>query len=340
MQIEKQTKTDNKAHRKDKKESKNLTILKKDPKSNSKKKKDKDNINYTFADYLSLENANLILSYGPQIYEYSRFIDGLSYDLKESEVKMIDILKPHSITHEIRTKLVDWIFEVLFAYKCDDNTFYLTMHLIDAYLKKVKSKLENSDIHLLGVTCLYIASKFEDMSPLDLETIKTRIAHNKFTDKEIRIKEREIMKTLEFKIITANMAEFIRNFIFDFVFNNNKVITKLNFSKEIDVLEKTAIYISKIVLHSALFSGFKNSLKAIALIILAFDLTRAHLPSFSGQLESFTNEWIKFLVEQSRYEPDHILQMYNKIKEYYESFDSLQNIQHNFKKNCTLPLTK
>ena len=337
MQLEKQTKTDNKVHNKENKESENVNKLEKDPNSNSKKEKDKDDTNYTFADYLSLENANLILSYGPQIYEYSIFIDGISYDLKESEVIMIDILKRHSISHEIRTKLVDWIFEVLFAYKCNDNTFYLTIHLIDAYLKKVKSKLGNSDIHLLGVTCLYIASKFEDMSPLDLETIKTTIAHNKFTDKEIRIKEREIIKTLEFKIITANMAEFIRNFIFDFVFNNKKAITKLNFSKEINVLEKTAIYISKIVLHSAFFSGFKNSLKAIALIILAFDLTRAHLPSFSGKLETFTNQWIKFLVEQSRYEPDHIMQIYNKIKEYYESFDSLPNIHHNFKKNCTLP---
>lgn len=287
--------------------------------------------------FLEIENSKLIITYGPAVYEYSRYLEGLTYNLKDSEVKLIEILKDHEITPHIRTKLVDWLFEVLYAYKCDESTIYLTIHLLDAYIFKSRLKLTNSELHLIGVTALYIASKLEDLCPLDLNTVKMKICHNKFSEKELKRKEKHMLETLDFKIIFASTLDFIKNFIYDYEFNNKKVFAKIHVKEEIKYLEESAIFISKIILHNDIFTGFKSSIKAIACIILAFDLVRANVPSFAGEIEKFTNEWLKFLVEQSRYEPDHILQLYNKIKEYYEGFDSIPLIQHNLKKNVSMP---
>lgn len=296
--------------------------------------------NYTINDYPDMENSKLILSYGPQVYEYSRYIEGLAYTLKDAEVKLIEVLKGHEVTPQIRTKLIDWLLEVLYAYKCEEATIYLAMHLLDAYFYRSKKKVNNSDIHLIGITCLYIASKFEDLYPLDINTVRIRISHCKFTEKEIHDKEKQILELLDFKIITASTLDFIKNFIYDFLYNNKKVISKIQGTTNITILEETAIYISKLIIHSDIFSGFKSSIKAIACIILAFDIVRVNVPEFNGEIEKFTNEWIKFLVEQSRYEPDHIIQLYNKMKEFYEAFDETPLIQHNLKKNTYLPFFK
>jgi hypothetical protein len=288
-----------------------------------------------FKDYNELENARLILSYGPEVYEYSRQIED-SLLKSNSENGLLNILANHDIGPKIRTKLVDWLLEVFYAYKCDENTIYLTLTLMDGFIFKTK-QLNNSDLHLLGITCLYISSKFEDLYPLDLSTVKGRIAHNKFSEKEIKDKEKQILHLLDFKLVHATMLEFIKNFIYDFTFNNKSVISKINTNNETSILENTAIYISKILLHSHDFSHYKNSLKAICCIICAFDLVRTNVKNFNKDMEVFTNEWIKFLVEQSRYEPEQIMELYEKIKKYYSEFDDIPNIQHNLKKNSSLP---
>lgn len=292
----------------------------------------------SYKDYLDIENKKLITSYGPQVYEAARVVENLCYDLKNNEVKFIQVLKNHDITPHIRTKLVDWLLEVLYAYKCNDATIYMTIHLMDAYFYKYPNSLKNNDIHLVGITALYVASKFEDIFPIDLKTIVYKISHGKFKESEVKAKEKELLKLISFKLINTYTNEFIQNFIYDFCYNNKKVLKSLNIKEEINILEETAIYLSKLILHSDLFSGFKSSIKAIACLILAFDVVRANVQTFSGEIETFVAEWIKFLVEQSRYEPEHINQLYNKVKQYYTEFDNIKNVQHNLKKNSNKSL--
>lgn len=39
----------------------------------------------------------------------------------------------------------------------------------------------DSDLHLIGVGCIFIASKIEDVLHIPLEDIVKRVSHNKFT---------------------------------------------------------------------------------------------------------------------------------------------------------------
>lgn len=303
-----------------------------------------------YKDYPNLENEILIHHYGPQIYEYSRLLEGESFkndynkkDLKSDDItnfysiESLNILKNHDIKSKIRTKLVDWLIEVLSTYKCETNTYYLTIHLLDSYLLKTKRKFTNSDIHLVGITCFFIASKFEDMWPLCMSVIIDRIAYNKFSAEDVKRLEKDILGTVDYKLVHCSVYDFIKNFIYDFSYNNKKTIRKLKFSNELQVLEETSIYISKFIFHTEEFSTLNPSLKAIACIILAFDLVRVNVPSFQGGIESFINDWIKFLVEQSRYSPEDIHSVYIRIKEFYTIYDKLPLLEFNLKKIFGLP---
>lgn len=282
-----------------------------------------------------LENKALILTYGPQLYEFSRSNENLT-SIPYEEGRKFDLFKNHDVTSQIRTKLVDWLFEVLYAYKCDENCMYLTFHLMDSFIAKSRVRMTNNDMHLLGVSCFFIASKTEDLAPVDMQTLKTKIAHNKFTEKDIKRKERQILELLEFRILLTSTNDFIRNFIFDFTYNNKKMINKLNIKSKIHLIEKTANYLSKIILHCDKFSHYKSSLKAIACIIAAFDLVRSNVSSFNQEMESFTNEWINFLIEQSRYNPNQIYEIYQQIGDFYKKFYDMSGISHNLKQNSSL----
>lgn len=59
--------------------------------------------------------------------------------------------------------MVDWMIEVLTNFRCEDQTFFLAVSLLDRYLKSTTVKHEVSELHLLGVTSMFIASKYEDI---------------------------------------------------------------------------------------------------------------------------------------------------------------------------------
>ncbi len=108
------------------------------------------------------------------------------------------------------------------------------------------------------------------------------------------------------------------------------------FERSTRVNNTCRIYISKIILHSEIFAGFKSSLKAIACLIVAFDIVRSDPNALSKDSEGFMDEWINFLISQSRYEPQVINRVYNQINAFLLEFDKVQSINNNLKKNFGL----
>lgn len=285
--------------------------------------------NISYRDYQELENSKLIDAYGPLIYDYSK--------RQDEETGYSTILKNHDISPSIRTKLIDWMFEVLIAYQSEESTIALTMHVLDCFLYKSKN-YTNSDLHLIGVTSMFIASKAEDLIPFNMQIVKQKIAHNKFSEREIKNMEKTIIVAIDFKILYSSASDFIRTYIYDFKFNNKGSISQLKMMKYVEDIEFIAVYLSKVILHSDLFSSHKYSIRAIACIVASYDLIRSQVPEFTKEMEKFTKQWITFLIEQSEYNPDDIYKLYSKIIEYYSKFSEITNIQHNLRNSCDLPL--
>lgn len=64
----------------------------------------------------------------------------------------------------MRAILLDWIMEVCEVYRLRRTTYYLTIDYIDRYLT-LKPSVLKTQLQLLGVTCLFIASKLEEIYP-------------------------------------------------------------------------------------------------------------------------------------------------------------------------------
>jgi Cyclin, N-terminal domain len=73
------------------------------------------------------------------------------------------------INERMRAILVDWLVEVHLKFKLVPETLYLTINLIDRYL--VRKEVSRPKLQLVGVTCLLIASKYEEIYPPELRDL-------------------------------------------------------------------------------------------------------------------------------------------------------------------------
>ena len=69
---------------------------------------------------------------------------------------------------------------------------------MDRFLKNVNKTQQVSNLHSIGVTCMFVASKFEDIYPLKMKTIYDKIAHQKIEISLIKTIELDIMKAIQY----------------------------------------------------------------------------------------------------------------------------------------------
>ena len=88
------------------------------------------------------------------------------------------------------------MIEVLTNFKCDDQTFFLSVSLLDRFFKGQQQSREVSDLHITGVTAMFIASKYEDIYPLKMKMVHEKIAHKKLSIEQIKSLELDLLKTI------------------------------------------------------------------------------------------------------------------------------------------------
>lgn len=109
--------------------------------------------------------------------------------------------------------MVDWMIEVLTNFKCEDQTFFLAVSLLDRYLKHKQQTQEIADLHLMGVTAMFIASKYEDIHPLKMKMVFEKIAHKKLPIERIKSTELEILKTIRYRIPAPSVLDFLKVYL-------------------------------------------------------------------------------------------------------------------------------
>jgi hypothetical protein len=105
--------------------------------------------------------------------------------------------------------MIDWMIEVLSSYKCSETSFFIALETLDLYLSKETNSLENKDIHLIGVTCMFIASKYEEVQPISIKTFHNKISHQRFSPQEIRHQESTILSVLDYSICKFSVYEVV-----------------------------------------------------------------------------------------------------------------------------------
>ena len=67
--------------------------------------------------------------------------------------------------------------------------------------------MTKSDLHIYGLTVIYISSKIEDVRPISLSSLIIDAGHHKFKLEEIKQAERDIFQLLEFKLLGESVYD-------------------------------------------------------------------------------------------------------------------------------------
>ena len=254
----------------------------------------------------------MVKSYGPELYITTVELDSIKRDL--------GFFKRHHISSGSRTKMVSWMMEIFASYTSEPLSFFLAVEIMDNFLIRTKKIYTENDIHLIG-----LASKMEDIIPLHMVHIKTKIGHDKFTHEQIIMMERDILKVLDWDILLITTYDVVKTFLSDFYVNNRDMINNLKMDIICYDLEIISIFLSKLVcLHEAFFK-YNKCIRAISIIIAAFDILRSNY-KMSKEAENFLRQWLLFLVKESKFPVDNVTKVYNKVCSFYEDIDSVNKI--------------
>lgn len=95
-------------------------------------------------------------------------------DEKASLSRDINMFESHpGLQPRMRAILLDWIIEVCEVYKLHRETYYLTVDYLDRYLT-AKQNISKNQLQLIGITCLFIASKVSSSLTLLLKSCTSK----------------------------------------------------------------------------------------------------------------------------------------------------------------------
>lgn len=100
----------------------------------------------------------------------------------------------------MRRILVSWINDVNREYRLKDSTYFITIGLLDRMLIDHSQHINIVNMQLLGITCIYIATKLEEIKPISKKNL-IYISENSYTKEQLICMERTILNCLNFDII-------------------------------------------------------------------------------------------------------------------------------------------
>jgi len=119
-------------------------------------------------------------------------------------------LHQREITVTMRGILIDWLVEVAMEYNQSQETLFLSVGYIDAYLSK--SRCIRSKLQLVGITCMHIASKYQEIYPPPL-TDFCYITDNTYEREELIAMERKVLDVLDFELSVPTTWMFLMRFL-------------------------------------------------------------------------------------------------------------------------------
>ncbi|CAH2102642.1 unnamed protein product [Euphydryas editha] len=152
------------------------------------------------------KNSPLLMSiYIKDIYKYLTDLEE-KYPIEEDHLK-----KQAVITGKMRATLIDWLAEVQRQFSFVLETFHLTVGIIDRYLQVVPN-VQRNELQLVGVTAMFIASKYEEIHVPDVSDF-VYVTDNAYTKCDVFKCEREIMSKLDFCLARPIPLSFLRRFV-------------------------------------------------------------------------------------------------------------------------------
>ena len=267
--------------------------------------------------YTNLESKKIFCQYAKEIEVLIKKIDKTTLKIPPN------FLKRHKISKELRMKMINWMIEVLTIFKCSQETFFLSVNLLDLYIFKSKNILFNEDIHLIGLVCMFIESKFEDIYFIPISDIENTIGYNYFNKEQIKSMELKILNVISFdNIFNTSVYDFLQIYLFDFfTCNQNKILeNEIIFSQ----IKETSIYLSKVSLFSDSFYCINNTFKALCCIKTSIQMVFYFSKEFfDNLLFKFYCDWVNILIEKNDINEERFNEFCNYLYEIYVNYSKI-----------------
>ncbi|KAJ6730507.1 CYCLINS [Salix viminalis] len=159
------------------------------------------------------------------------------------------------VNASMRAILVDWLVEVAEEYRLVPDTLYLTVNYIDRYLSG--NVMSRQRLQLLGVACMMIAAKYEEICAPQVEEF-CYITDNTYFRDEVLEMESTVLNYLKFEMTAPTAKCFLRRFVRAAQGINEAPSMQLeclaNYIAELSLLEYSMLcYAPSLVAASAIF---------------------------------------------------------------------------------------
>ncbi|KAJ3674328.1 hypothetical protein LUZ60_004944 [Juncus effusus] len=153
-----------------------------------------------------VEDPQMAGPYASDIYQYLRSMEVEPH--RRPNAKYLETVQV-GVSATMRGILVDWLVEVAEEYKLISDTLYLTISYIDRFLSH--HPINRQKLQLLGVSSMLIASKYEEITPPQVEDF-CYITDNTYTKQELVKMESDVLKFLKFEMGNPTIKTFLRRF--------------------------------------------------------------------------------------------------------------------------------
>lgn len=203
-------------------------------------------------------------------------------------------------------------------------------------------------MHLMGVTSMYVASKYEDIQPLKIKMVYEKIAHKKLSMDSIRQMELKILKAINYKISSPSVLDFLKVYLKDVLNIGHLGNTSLskeekeNLPKESDspqgqnlLIQKMSLYLAKMSMHDYELAGRKPSLVAVGAFYVALKICE--------QLKKKTlifQDIVRQMQAISQCSEDEIIEISQKVLYLAQNFDKAFPGLENLKKTHFVVITQ
>ncbi|XP_031433470.1 G2/mitotic-specific cyclin-B1-like isoform X2 [Clupea harengus] len=145
-------------------------------------------------------NPTLCSEYVKDIYKYLQ-------QLESDQAVRPRYLDGQEVTGSMRAILINWLVQVHIKFQMLQETMYMTVTIIDRFLQD--NPVPKKRLQLVGVTAMFIASKYEEMYPPEITDL-VFVTDSAYSAAQIRHMEMEILRALDFSIGRPQPLQFLR----------------------------------------------------------------------------------------------------------------------------------
>ncbi|XP_017315379.1 G2/mitotic-specific cyclin-B1 isoform X2 [Ictalurus punctatus] len=146
------------------------------------------------------DNPMLCSEYVKDIYKYLR-------QLEADQAVRPRYLEGGEVTGNMRAILIDWLVQVQIKFRLLQETMYMTLAIIDRFLQD--HPVPKKQLQLVGVTAMFIASKYEEMYPPEIADFAF-VTDRAYSTAQIREMEMSILRVLNFNFGRPLPLQFLR----------------------------------------------------------------------------------------------------------------------------------